>query len=106
MNDVTIESYQQLVSYLEEGCKPIEEWRIGTEHEKFGFIKKNKKPLKYFGENGVLSIFQGLVNLGWKPVYEQSNIIALSSGKQSITLEPGGQLELSGAPLYNIHETC
>ena len=106
MTDGTIEDYQQLVSYLEEGCKPIYEWRIGTEHEKFGYIKKNKKPLKYFGENGILSIFQGLVNLGWKPVYEENNIIALSFGKQSITLEPGGQLELSGAPLDSIHETC
>ncbi|MAR79035.1 MAG: glutamate--cysteine ligase [Rhodospirillaceae bacterium] len=106
MTDVIIEDYQQLVSYLEGGSKPIYEWRIGTEHEKFGYIKKNKKPLKYFGENGISSILQGLVNLGWKPVYEENNIIALSFGQQSITLEPGGQLELSGAPLDNIHETC
>ncbi|PPR78549.1 MAG: Glutamate--cysteine ligase EgtA [Alphaproteobacteria bacterium MarineAlpha2_Bin1] len=106
MSDRTIENYFQLADYFQDGCKPVSEWRIGTEHEKFGFIKENHAPINYKGDQGILRILNGLIDLGWEPKYEKENIIALYSGKQSITLEPGGQLELSGAPLANIHETC
>ncbi|MBL41878.1 MAG: glutamate--cysteine ligase [Rhodospirillaceae bacterium] len=106
MADILIEDYYQLADYFQAGCKPISEWKVGTEHEKFGFIKESQKPISYYGDQGILKILNGLVGLGWNPKYENNNIIALSLGKQSITLEPGGQLELSGAPLGSIHETC
>ena len=103
---VEIESKHQLVEYFENSCKKKELWKIGTEHEKFGFNNKNFKPLDYYGSPGILQILEGLVNFGWKPKYENKKIISLVLGEQSVTLEPGGQLELSGAPLRNIHETC
>ena len=103
---VEIENKYQLIEYFEKSCKQKESWRIGTEHEKFGFDIKNFKPLDYYGSPGILKILEGLIEFGWKPNYENEKIISLTLGEQSVTLEPGGQLELSGAPLKNIHETC
>lgn len=102
-----ISSKDQLVTYLEEGCRPREEWRIGTEHEKFAYTLDDLRPLPYGGPRGVRAMLEGLAEFGWRPVYEGDNVIALTGDNhQSITLEPGGQIELSGAPLISIHDTC
>lgn len=101
-----IESKDQLVSYLEAGIKPPAAWRIGTEHEKFGFRLGDLKRLPYEGADGVRALLEGLRRFGWQPVSEAGNVIALSQDGASITLEPGGQFELSGAPLENLHQTC
>jgi glutamate--cysteine ligase len=101
-----IESRRQLVEYFAAGNKPRAAWRMGTEHEKFGFDQATLKPLPYDGERGVRAMLEGLRRFGWEAVTEGNNIIALSRGKASITLEPGGQFELSGAPLETLHETA
>ncbi len=95
-----------LVAYLEQGCKPRSDWRIGTEHEKIGYILGSLKPLPYDGPQGIRAMLEGLTEFGWKPVCEGDNVIALTLNGQSVSLEPGGQLELSGAPLETIHQTC
>ncbi len=96
-----------MVANLVAGCKPKESWRIGTEHEKFLYCGESYKALRYDGERGIRAFLEGMQRFGWEPVLEGENIIALSApGKGSITLEPGGQLELSGAPLENVHQTC
>uniref|UniRef100_UPI003B51D0C8 glutamate--cysteine ligase n=1 Tax=Roseovarius indicus TaxID=540747 RepID=UPI003B51D0C8 len=102
-----ITSENQLAEYLESGCKPREDWRIGTEHEKFGYCKDTHKPLPYAGERSILAVLEGLRDLhGWAPVEENGNLIGLEKDGANVSLEPGGQLELSGAPLESIHETC
>jgi len=101
-----IESKADLVQYLEAGCKPVADWRIGTEHEKFAFRLADRKPLPYDGPAGIRALLEGLQAYGWAPVREGDNIIALTQDGASVTLEPGGQLELSGAPLQTIHQTC
>lgn len=102
-----IEGKAQLISWLEDGCKPQSQWRIGTEHEKFVFEQGSWRPLPYEGVRSIRAILEGLQVFGWKPVYEQENVIALTRfDGSSVTLEPGGQLELSGAPLETIHQTC
>jgi glutamate--cysteine ligase len=105
-----IESRDELVGYLESGSKPQDEWRIGTEHEKFGFNVKDNSPVPYGGEHGIQALLEMHRNCYcWDPVREDGNIIALSCTDcpigGSISLEPGGQLELSGAPLSTVHET-
>jgi len=99
---------QELVEYLEAGCKPSGSWRIGTEHEKFGFSVADLRPLPYTGECSISVILAGLAErYEWRPVLEHGNTIALLDDTgASITLEPGGQLELSGALLDDIHQTC
>ncbi|MEL6799421.1 MAG: glutamate--cysteine ligase [Pseudomonadota bacterium] len=102
-----IERHEQLAEYLASGCKPEEDWRIGTEHEKFGYCRDTLKPLPYDGPRSVKAMLEGLRDrFGWDPVLEADNIIGLTKGGANISLEPGGQLELSGAPLETIHETC
>ncbi|MFV0360243.1 glutamate--cysteine ligase [Tropicimonas sp.] len=102
-----IERYEQLVEYLESGCKPREDWRIGTEHEKFGYCRDTLLPLPYDGSRSVRAMLEGLRDrFGWAPILEQDNIIGLELNGANVSLEPGGQLELSGAPLRSIHETC
>ncbi len=106
-----IESLQELVAYLEAGNKPRQDWRIGTEHEKFGFHKADLSPVPYEGPSGIEALLREMsARFGWEPVFEGDNIIALTDpcceAGGSITLEPGGQFELSGAPLKTIHETC
>ncbi len=101
-----ITSKDDLVAYLAQGCKPREDWRIGTEHEKFGFDLKTLAPLPYEGRPGVRAMLEGLQRFGWQPINEGPNIIGLKQGGAAISLEPGGQLELSGAPLRSLHETC
>jgi glutamate--cysteine ligase len=101
-----IESKAQLVDYLAAGSKPPEDWRIGTEHEKFAFRLSDLKPLPYDGPDGIRAVLEGLAGCGWERVEENGNLIALIRDKASVTLEPGGQVELSGAPLRSIHDTC
>src|SRR5437016_5236040 len=94
-----IENRRQLIEYFAAGNKPRAQWRMGTEHEKFGFDRKTLKPLPYDGPAGVRAMLEGMTRFGWEPVTEGNNIIALQRGTASVTLEPGGQFELSGAPL-------
>ncbi|SHI02773.1 glutamate--cysteine ligase [Marivita hallyeonensis] len=102
-----IEHHDQLAQYLADGCKPKEDWRIGTEHEKFGYCKDSLRPLPYAGERSILAVLEGLRDRhGWSPILEGDNLIGLVKGGANISLEPGGQLELSGAPLETIHQTC
>ena len=102
-----IESKQQLIDWIAEGEKPKEDWRIGTEHEKFAFRQSDHKTLSYDGTPGIRDLLVGLQRFGWKPVYEGENVIALTGERgANISLEPGGQFELSGAPLETLHETC
>jgi len=99
-----IENKSQMIDHLASGCKPLSEWRIGTEHEKIGFYTSTLKPLEYRG--GIEPILNKLQRFNWEPIFEDGNIIALKRNGASISLEPGGQLELSGAPLENVHQTC
>ncbi|MCP9484067.1 glutamate--cysteine ligase [Shimia sp. CNT1-13L.2] len=102
-----IEHHSQLGEYLESGCKPREQWRIGTEHEKFGYCKETLKPLPYEGDRSILAVLKGLRDgHGWTPVEEGGKLIGLEKDGANVSLEPGGQLELSGAPLESIHQTC
>jgi glutamate--cysteine ligase len=101
-----IEDRRQLVEYFAAGNKPRAQWRLGTEHEKFGFHTATLKPLAYDGGDGIRAMLDGMTRFGWEPVVEGNNTIALVRGKANVTLEPGGQFELSGAPLRSIHETC
>lgn len=102
-----IASKQELVDYLASGCKPESDWRIGTEHEKFGFCWDTLKPLPFAGEHGIEAILKGLQHqFDWQPIHEDGHLIALLKDGCSVTLEPGGQLELSGKPLMNLHQTC
>jgi len=101
-----ITSKRQLVEYIEKGCKPVEQWRIGTEHEKFAFDRKTLRRLPYEGANGIGALLKGMQRFGWQPVEENGNVIALTMDACNISLEPGGQFELSGAPVETIHKTC
>jgi glutamate--cysteine ligase len=102
-----IESFNQLANLLEQGNKPKADWRIGTEHEKFGYCKDTLKALPYEGERSIQSILQGLRDqFNWAPVEEGGLLIGLTIDGGNVSLEPGGALELSGAPLETIHETC
>ena len=102
-----IERHEQLAEYLAEGCKPVEDWRIGTEHEKFGFCLETRKPLPYDGPRSIRAMLEGLRDrFGWSPIEEAGNIIGLQKDGANVSLEPGGQLELSGAPVESIHQTC
>jgi len=107
-NSDTVETREELVSYLESGCKPESQWMLGTEHEKFGYTLDDLRPLPYSGDRSIHAILTGLADVcDWRPVLEDGQPIALvDDSGASITLEPGGQLELSGALLDNIHQTC
>jgi len=97
---------RQLVEWFEAGNKPPAQWRIGTEHEKFAFALEDFRRLPYDGPRGIRALLEGLTRFGWEPVLEHGNPIALTKGECNISLEPGGQFELSGAPLESIHQTC
>ncbi|WP_296422613.1 glutamate--cysteine ligase [Yoonia sp.] len=102
-----IEHYAQLVDLLADGCKPKDQWRIGTEHEKFGYCQDTLLPLPYDGPRSIKAVLEGLQGrFGWNPVMEGDNLIGLVKDGANVSLEPGGQLELSGAPLETIHQTC
>ena len=102
-----IERPEQLAEYLAAGCKPRADWRIGTEHEKFGYCKDTLRPLPYDGPRSIRAVLEGLRDRhGWSPVTEGTHLIGLEKDGANVSLEPGGALELSGAPLQTIHQTC
>jgi glutamate--cysteine ligase len=101
-----IESRDDLVRHIAEGAKPSAEWRIGTEHEKFVYDLRTHRPLAYDARPGICELLEGMRRFGWEPVREGDNIIGLIQDGASLSLEPGGQFELSGAALRNVHETC
>ena len=104
-----IETKAQLIEALSKGSKPKSEWKIGTEHEKFPFLTDTLEPVPYEGPRSIRALLEGMRDrFGWAGVYEEGNIIALSDphGMGNVSLEPGGQFELSGAPLATVHDTC
>lgn len=104
-----VESRDELVAWLAEGCRPPEEFRIGTEHEKLPFTVNGHRPVPYDGPHGIRGILENMQHLlGWEPIMEGETIIGLAdvTGGGAISLEPGGQFELSGAPLETVHQTC
>ena len=101
-----IESRDDLLSVFSGGEKPPEAWRIGTEHEKFVYRVEDHRAPSYEEPGGIRDLLRGLTEFGWKPVVENGNVIALSGEDGTISLEPAGQFELSGAPLETLHQTC
>src|SRR5437764_308712 len=104
-----ISSRDELVAWFEAGCKPKAEFRVGTEHEKLVFTVDGHRPVPYGGPRGIRALLDGMQHLlGWEPIMEGDNIIGLAdvTGGGAISLEPGGQFELSGAPVETIHQTC
>jgi glutamate--cysteine ligase len=103
-------TFEDLVHWFEKGAKPKARWRVGAEHEKFPFRLKDHRPVPYEGEAGIKALLTGLMAYGWEGDYEDSDtgpvLIALSRNGASVSLEPGGQFELSGAPLADMHEIC
>ncbi|MBX9708963.1 MAG: glutamate--cysteine ligase [Caulobacteraceae bacterium] len=104
-------TFDELVGALSKGIKPRDRWRVGAEHEKFGFDKSTLRRPTYEGPNGIQAMLEGLQRFGWAPVEEGGHVIALERKNAegfmaSISLEPGGQFELSGAPLLTIHDIC
>ncbi len=98
-----ITSKEQIIKYFKSGIKDIKNFKIGIEHEKFLFNKKDNKRINY---SKIKEMFNALVEFGWKPISERGNIIGLNKKGKNITLEPGNQIELSGDKLNNIHEAC
>jgi glutamate--cysteine ligase len=105
-DSIKIESRQDLADYLDSGNKPKADWRLGTEHEKFVYHRADLRPPSYDEPNGIRDLLMGMTRFGWEPVLEGENVIALKRDAASVSLEPGGQFELSGAPLENLHQTC
>ena len=105
-NSPLIESIDQLYASFARGEKPSDAWRIGTEHEKFVYACGDHHAPTYDEPGGIRELLHELEQFGWKPVVEGGKVIALSGDDGSVSLEPAGQFELSGAPLENLHETC
>jgi glutamate--cysteine ligase len=104
-----IETRDALVAWLEAGCKPAAQFRVGTEHEKFAFTVEDHRPVPYAGSRSIRALLDGMAHLlGWEPIREGDNIIGLFdvTGGGAISLEPGGQFELSGAPVETVHQTA
>jgi len=105
-NDPVIENVSQLIEPMQGGEKPKEQWRIGTEHEKFVYCTTDHHAPSYDEPGGIKDLLLALQEFGWKPVEENGKVIAMAGDDGTVSLEPAGQLELSGAPLENLHETC
>lgn len=105
VDDATV-TFEQMAEYLAAGCKPKTDFRVGAEHEKFVFRVKDRSPVPYDGPDGIRALLTGLMRFGWQGVYEGEALIALQRGLASVSLEPAGQLELSGAPLETVHSIC
>jgi glutamate--cysteine ligase len=106
VKETPVTSRAELIEFMSSGARPPEQWKIGTEHEKFGFRLDDLRPPTYEGARGIGALLQGLTRFGWAPVREGEDIIALTRGDGSITLEPAGQLELSGGQVDTVHDTC
>ncbi len=104
--DKLITSRDQLVAPMQAGEKPRHAWKIGTEHEKLVFCRNDFHAPSYDEEGGIRDMLLALREFGWEPVEEGGNVIAMSGEDGAVSLEPAGQLELSGAPLDNLHQTC
>jgi glutamate--cysteine ligase len=105
--EAPVGSVEELVDYVRAGEKPPEQWRVGTEHEKIGLHDDDRAPVPYEGDRGIGALLEAIAAADdWERIREGGNVIALIKQGASITLEPGGQFELSGAPLRTIHETC
>ena len=108
-NFIEIQSKEDLIKPFQNGEKKPSDFKIGTEHEKFVFHIDTLKPVPFLGESGIENLLLALKKYGWESILEDGNTIGLSRDKSlgggTITLEPAGQLELSGAPLKNIHES-
>jgi len=105
LDETLVRREEDLVSFLAEGFKPSDRWVIGTEHEKFGWWIDRGTPPDYFDPRGIGAVLDGFTQYGWVPSVENGTVVALSRAGATITLEPGGQLELSGAPLRSLLET-
>lgn len=105
-DDPLIESLDQLVAPMAAGEKPRDAWRIGTEHEKFVYDKSDFHAPSYGEDGGIRDLLMSLSEFGWEPIVEGGNVIAMKGPDGTVSLEPAGQLELSGAPLENLHQTC
>ena len=101
---------QDLAGYMADGCKPKSAWRVGAEHEKFGFRQETLRPIPYGGDDGIEALLKGLMRFGWTGEYEAGDrgetLIGLTRQGANVSLEPGGQFELSGAPLETMHDIC
>ncbi|HBF28512.1 glutamate--cysteine ligase [Rhizobium sp.] len=107
-DDTPLTSIEELADYMAQGAKPKSTFRLGTEHEKFGFFTADHAPVPYFGDASIHALLTGMQEkLGWEPIMDREHIIGLAGGKGegAISIEPGGQFELSGAPLETLHET-
>ena len=105
-NDPVIENRDDLVAPMQAGEKPKDRWRIGTEHEKLVYRLSDHGAPSYEEPGGIHDLLMALTRYGWEPVIEGGKVIALSGSDGTVSLEPAGQLELSGAPLVNLHQTC
>ena len=104
-----VESRDALAAWFEAGCKPAGPFRVGTEHEKIPFYRADLSPVPYEGERGIRALLEGMnARLGWERIEDGGHLIGLydATGGAAISLEPGGQFELSGAPLDTAHETA
>ncbi|RCL03755.1 MAG: glutamate--cysteine ligase [Candidatus Tokpelaia sp. JSC161] len=107
-DDANLYNKKALIDYLSEGCKPLNQWRIGTEYEQFPFYSNTNQPVPYNGERGISTLLKEIKTIiGWEAIMEKENIIGLRhpNGETNISLEPGGQFEFSGSPLATIHQT-
>ena len=105
-DDTPISSIDELAGWMAAGCKPQEKWRIGTEHEKFVYDLVDHHAPSYDEPGGIRDLLMALTEFGWTPIEEGGKVIAMKGADGTVSLEPAGQLELSGAPLENLHETC
>ncbi len=105
-NDPIIESRDQLIAAMAKGEKPNDRWRIGTEHEKFVYCASDHHAPSYDEAGGIRDLLLALTEFGWEPIEENGKVIAMRGADGTVSLEPAGQLELSGAPLENLHQTC
>jgi glutamate--cysteine ligase len=104
-------TFEDLVGWFAEGCKPTSQFRVGAEHEKFVFQLGSDEPVPYDGPSGIRALMEGMMRYGWSPTWERGAaggevLIGLNRGMANISLEPGGQFELSGAPLHTMHDIC
>src|SRR5919112_5887344 len=108
VSDATpISARDELIAWIAAGARPKEQWRLGTEHEKIPFYRKDASPVPY--EGGIRSVLEGLAGRnGWQPIVDGDHLIGLydAEGGGAISLEPGGQFELSGAPVQSLHDTA
>ena len=104
-------TFEDLTAWFASGAKPASAFRVGAEHEKFVFRKRTHAPVAYDGPDGIHALMTGMMRFGWSGTYEATpeggqTLIGLTRGMENISLEPGGQFELSGAPLATVHDIC